>query len=129
MPTGRTIGQAVLDDNANGGGDNAAGVVAAGRGQVEHVGVEVVVAVRASVLGAGDVQVTRPPGGRITQIVKGAGVGAKAIGTVAALGAASARVVAGSLDDLGLGQVFDASDTFGGVGGVNSRCGHGGLRA
>src|SRR6478672_1286423 len=36
-PAGRAIRQAVLDDQADGGVDDAAGVVAAGAGQVGHV--------------------------------------------------------------------------------------------
>src|SRR5438874_12589706 len=41
-PSGTAIGQAVLDDQADGSLEDAAGVVAAGGGQVGHVGVEVI---------------------------------------------------------------------------------------
>ena len=40
-PTGGAIRQAVLDDQADGGVDDAPGVVASGVGQVGHVGVEI----------------------------------------------------------------------------------------
>ena len=53
-PTGRAIRQAVLDDQADGGVDDASGVVTAGRSQVGHVGVEVLAAAGAIVLGVDD---------------------------------------------------------------------------
>src|SRR5437764_787538 len=40
-PSGTAVGQAVLDDQADGGVDDPAGVVTSGVGQVGHVGVEV----------------------------------------------------------------------------------------
>ena len=128
MPTGRAIGQAILDDDADGDGHDTAGVVAGGHGQVEHVGVEVVVATRTAVLRVGDMQVTWPAGGGIAQIVQGSMSGSQTIGAAPALGADSAWEVAGSLDDPGFGKVFDASDSLGGVCNINSRSGHGILR-
>ena len=49
-PTGRAIRQAILDDEADGGVDDASGVVAAEVGEVGHVGVEVLAAASAVVL-------------------------------------------------------------------------------
>jgi hypothetical protein len=55
MPGGGAVGKSILDDAADGGGDDAVGVVAVGDGQVQHVGVEIAVAGPAMVLGIGDV--------------------------------------------------------------------------
>ena len=49
-PTGGAIRQAILNDQADGGVDDASGVVAAGVGEVGHVGVEVLAALGAVVL-------------------------------------------------------------------------------
>src|SRR3954447_21904834 len=50
-PTSGAVRQSVLDDAADGGIDDAAGVVTAGFGQVGHVGVEILAAAGAIVLG------------------------------------------------------------------------------
>jgi hypothetical protein len=60
-PAGGLIGQAVLDDQADGRLDDATGIVAAGGGQVGHVGVEVLAALRAEVLGIAQADVAWPP--------------------------------------------------------------------
>src|SRR4051794_11389880 len=49
-PTGGAIRQAILDDQADGGIDDASGIVTAGVGRVGHVGVEVPAAAGAIVL-------------------------------------------------------------------------------
>src|SRR6516165_1369785 len=50
-PAGGAVGQAVLNHQADGGVDDAAGVVAARVGQIGHVGVEVAAALGAEVSG------------------------------------------------------------------------------
>jgi hypothetical protein len=49
-PFGRAIGEAVLNDQPDGGVDDPAGVMAAGGGPVGGIGVEVLAAVAAVVL-------------------------------------------------------------------------------
>ena len=51
-PLGGAIGEAVLDDQPDGGVDDPAGVMAAGVGQLGGVGVEVLAAAGAKVLRA-----------------------------------------------------------------------------
>ena len=50
-PAGRAIRQAVLDDQSDGGVDDPSGVVTARIGELGHVGVEVLVAGDAVMLG------------------------------------------------------------------------------
>src|SRR5262249_32936515 len=71
-PCGRAIGQAVLDDQPDGGVDDPAGVMAAGVGQVGGIGVEVLAAGAAIVLRAEQDDVAGPAGEGITQVVEGA---------------------------------------------------------
>src|SRR4051812_26617182 len=124
-PTGRAIGQAVLDDQADGGVDDASGVVAAGVGQVGHVGVEVPAAAGAIVLGVEHDGVAWPPGEGITQVVERASALAIAVGALATARAGAAAVIAALAADLGLGQVVDATDPLGGVGPVFTGSWHG----
>src|SRR5271170_207739 len=69
MPGGGAVRQAILDDAPYGGRDHAVGVVAIGHGQIQHVGVEVMIAAPAIVLGIGHMHITRPAANGITQIV------------------------------------------------------------
>ena len=48
------------------------GVVTVGHGQIQHVDVEVVVAMPAVVLGISDVQIARPAAHGVAQLVQGA---------------------------------------------------------
>jgi hypothetical protein len=68
-PFGGAIGQAVLDDQPDGGVDAPAGVMAAGVGQVGGVGEEVLAAKAAVVLRDEQDEVAGPPGEGITQVV------------------------------------------------------------
>src|SRR5512142_2694880 len=70
-PTGGAVRQAVLDDQADGRVDDAAGVMAAGVGQVGHVGVEVLAAAGAVVLGVEHDDVAGPAGEGVTEVVEG----------------------------------------------------------
>jgi hypothetical protein len=119
-PAGGLIGQAVLDDEADGRGDDPCGVMAAGVGQVAAVGVEVLAAGGAVVLGVGQDDVARPPGGEVAEVVEGAPEDAVAVGAVAATRAGPPPEIAAALAGLGLGQILDAGDPFGGVGQVFS---------
>jgi len=94
--------------------------VAAGRGQVGAVGVEVFAALRAEVLGVGQDQVTGPPRDGIAEVVEGTSEDPVTVGAVAATRAGPPPEVAAALAELRLGQVLDASDALGGVGQVFS---------
>jgi hypothetical protein len=69
VPGGGAVRQAVLDHAAHCGSDNAVGVMTVGHGQIQHVGVEVMVAVPAIVLGIGHMQIAWPPADRVAQFV------------------------------------------------------------
>jgi hypothetical protein len=129
MPRGGAVGQAVLHDDADGGGNDAVGVVAVGQGQVEHVRVEIVVAMGTAVLRVGYVQVAGSAAERIAQVVQGSLRRPQAIGAAAALKTGATWIVAGALDNPRSGKIFDAGDAFRGIGPVNPRSGHGSLRA
>src|ERR1035441_8744769 len=70
VPGGGAVRQAILDDAPYGGGDHAVGVVAVGHGQIQHVGVEVMIAAPAIVLGIGHVKITRPAANGIAQLMQ-----------------------------------------------------------
>jgi hypothetical protein len=126
-PTGTAIGQAVLDDQADRGVDDASRVVAAGIGEVGHVGVEVLAALGAIVLRVDQDDVARSAGERVAQVVECAMDDAVAIGTMSTAWTGPLAIIAVLAGDLGLGQVFDVSDALGGVGAVFSGCGHGSI--
>jgi hypothetical protein len=117
-PTGCAVWQAILDDQADGGVDDAARVVAAAVGQVGHVGVEVLAALRAVVPGMDHDEVAGPVGAGVAEVMEGAAAEAIAVGAVTAARAGAAAVVAAAGADDGLGQVLDAGDALGGVGSV-----------
>ncbi len=124
-PTGGAIGQAVLNDQADRGVDDASGVVAAGVGQVGHVGVEVLAAAGAVMLGIDQDDVAGSPGEGVAQVVEGTAGQAVAVGAVAAPRARSPTVIAAPAGDLGPGQVVDACGALGGVGAVSAGSRHG----
>jgi hypothetical protein len=119
-PAGGLIRQAILDDQSDGRLDDPPGVVTARSGQIGHVGVEVLAAPGAEVLGIAQAKIDRPPRGAIPQVMEGPRDLTVAVGAVAASGAGTAAVVAAASEDLGLGEVVDAGDAFGGVGAIVS---------
>ena len=124
-PTGGAIRQAILNDQADGGVDDASGVVAAGVGEVGHVGVEVLAAARAVMLRVDQDDVARPPDEGVAQVVKGAAGEAVAVGAMAASRTGPPAVIAALAGDLGLGQIVDACGALGGVGAIFAGCRHG----
>jgi D-arabinose 1-dehydrogenase-like Zn-dependent alcohol dehydrogenase len=124
-PTGTAIGQAVLDDQADRGVDDASCVVAAGIGEIGHVGVEILAALGTIVLRVDQDDITRSACERVAQIVECAACDAVTIGAMSATRTGTPAVIAVLAGDLGLGQVFEASDALGGVGAIFSGCGHG----
>jgi hypothetical protein len=123
-PTGGAIRQAVLDDQADGGIDNASRVVAARVGQIGHLGVEVLTAASAIVLGVEYDNVAWPSCEGVTEVVEHASCPPIAVSTVSTLGTGSSPVIAAAATEIGLGQVHDASDALGGVGSVFARPWH-----
>jgi hypothetical protein len=124
-PFGGAVGQAVLHHEADGGVDDPAGVVAAGVGQIGHVGVEVPAALRAVVLGAEHDEVARSAGEGIAEVVERAAGGPVTVGAMATPRAGPAAVIAAPDADVRLGQVVDAGDALAGIGAVFAGSWHG----
>jgi hypothetical protein len=124
-PTGGAIGQAVLDDQADGGVDDAPGVVAAGVGEVGHVGVEILATASAIMLRVDQDDVAGSSGEGVAQVVKGAAGEAVAVGAMPAARTRPSAIIAALARDFGLGQVVDAGGALGGVGAVFAGSRHG----
>jgi hypothetical protein len=124
-PTGGAIRQAILDDQADGGVDDASGVVAAGVGEVGHVGVEVLATVGAIMLGVDQDDIARSAGEGIAQVVKSTASEAVAVGAMAASRTGPPAVIATLAGNFGLGKVIDACGAFGGIGAVFAGWRHG----
>jgi hypothetical protein len=124
-PFGGAIGEAVLDDQPDGGVDDPAGVMAAGGGQVGGVGVEVLAAAAAVVLRGEQDDVAGPPGEGVAQVVEGAANEPIAGGAVSAMRAGAPPVVAAADAEIGLGQVLGASDSESGIGAIFAGSWHG----
>src|SRR3954447_14069198 len=125
VPTGGAEGQSVLDDQADRQADDAMGVVAAGGCEVGGVGVEVLAAPGTEVLRVRQPDVMGPAREEVAEVVEGARELAIAVGAVPAAGTGPSLEVAAASEDLGLGQVLDPSDAFGGVGAIFSGSWHG----
>ena len=125
-PRGGAIRPAVLDDQADGGLEDASGRVTAGVGPVGPVGVEVLATAGAMVLRGDHAEVGGPPGEGIAQVVEGAPSEPIAVGAVATAWAGPPALISARDADLGRGQVLDAVDPLGGVGSVFARSWHGG---
>jgi len=127
VPTGGPERQAVLDDQADGQVDDAVGVMATRRGEVGGVGVEVLAAAGAVVLGVGQAEVVGPPGEEIAEVMEGALELAIAVGAVSTAGTGPAFEVAAETEDLGRGEVLNAGDALGRVGAIISWSWHGSI--
>ena len=99
MPTGRRVGQAVLDNQPDRHGHDAMGIARLGGSQVRHIGVEILVALGATVLRIGEVNFAWPPADEIAKIAEPAGDDFISKAAFAALRARQMRVVATSLND------------------------------
>src|ERR1051326_2070877 len=73
MPTGRLIGQAVLDDKTDRHSHDTMGVMSLGCGQIGHVGIEVFAATAALVLRVGEMDFAWPTVDEVAEIVQLAG--------------------------------------------------------
>jgi hypothetical protein len=120
MPGGRAIGQAVLDHATDGGGDHAVRIMGPGQGQIQHVGVEIVVATAAVMLGVSHVQIARSAIDAVAEIMQCALIGSQTRGAAVTLGTTPPGIVPRTFDDLRCGKVFDAKDAFRGIGKIDS---------
>ena len=91
-----------------------------GSGQIQHVGIEIVVAMLAVVLGIGHVQIARPVVKRVAQFVQRALTRPQARRAPVTLRTALAWIVARTLDNLRLRKILDIDDAFRGIGQINS---------
>jgi len=98
--------------------------VAAGVGQIGHVGVEILAAAGAVVLGVKHDEVTGPSGEGIAQVVKSASELMIAVGAMATARTGPVLAIPALTADLGLGQILDAAGALGGVGSVFAGSGH-----
>src|SRR5262245_25241432 len=115
MPAGSSIGQAILDDQTHGQGNNAMRVVRVGPSVVGGVGVEKDPALMAAVLRVEEVDVAGPPGDQITDVMQHAGKLCVSITAFATARTGALLEVAGAPHDLGGGQRFRARDALRGV--------------
>ncbi len=125
VPAGGSERQAVLDDQPDGQVNDTMGVVAARGRQIGGVGVEVRATARAVVLGVGQDDVVWSSGQEIAEVVQGALELAIAVRAVSAPWARPPLVVSTASEDLGLGQVLNPGDAFGGIGAIFSWAWHG----
>src|SRR5262245_5791475 len=112
MPTGRAIGQAVLDDQPHGQSDDTVSVMGSRWCQVGHVRVEVLMALRAKVLGIREMDVMRPTGDKIPHVMQRPLKGLVATTAFAASRARPLLVLSSTSNDLRFWQVFHPRDSF-----------------
>jgi hypothetical protein len=112
VPTGDLIRQAVLDNESHRQGNNAVGVMGLGQCVVGHVRVEILAAPRAPMLRVNQVDVARPTGNQIPNVMKDSFSGAVAKARSIATGARSMREVAATFNNLGSGQIFGSRNAF-----------------
>ncbi len=103
VPAGGLVGQAVLDDEADGRGDDPLGVMAAGIGPVGAVGVEIPAAHGAVVLRVGQDDLAGPPSDAIAEVVESASEDPVTVGAIATLWARPPPEAAAARADLGRG--------------------------
>ena len=125
MPTGGLIGQAVLNDEPNGNGNDAMRVVPFGQRVVGCVRVEELLALGALVLRVDQMDVVRPTRQQMAKVVQHARES-----PVAETGFPTARAntlpeVTAASEYLGLRQIFLAGDAFRGIRQILSWSRHG----
>src|SRR3954447_25536693 len=101
------------------------GVVAPGRREVGGIGVAVLAALGTEVLRVRQSDVVGPAREDVAEVVEGALELTIAVGVVPTAGAGPSLEIAAAWEDLGLGQILDPSDAFGGVGAIFSWSWHG----
>src|SRR5664280_2912923 len=124
VPTGRAIGHAVLDHQADRPLLHAVGVMALGQGQVIHVGVETPPARGALMGGVGYVNVQGPAATVVAQVVQDAMRLAAATSLPAAVGTLPPSIIPASPFDSGWRQILHPRDPLGGIRNVVTRSVH-----
>jgi len=99
-------------------------IMGVGQDQIQHIGVEIVPTGSTVMLRTGYIQVSRPPGHRVAQIVEQPMGRSKPMRLLSAPGTAASSVVPGPPDHLGRGKILDTPDTLGGIGHIVSRAIH-----
>src|ERR1041385_5395776 len=125
VPLGHLVRQAVLGDEPDSQGLDAARVQALGPGQGGGIGGEEEGAAGAMMPGEGDDEIDGAAGAWVAEVVQGARGDGVASGTDATAGAAPGLVVAAALFDPGLGEILDAGDPLGRVGDIFTGSVHG----
>src|SRR5919199_1495017 len=118
VPTGRAVGQAVLDHEPDRQLDHPVGILTARWGQIREVGAKVPATLRTVMLGIGHQQIPRTPHIEIPQIMQRPMRLLVPIGRVTTMRAWLPEVVATVRDDLGLWQVCGCGDSGAWVGTV-----------
>jgi hypothetical protein len=125
VPTGGLIGQAVLHDQPDGQSHDPMGVARLGRGQVGHVGGEVVAALGAVMLGISELDVAGPAPERVAEIMQGAGKDAVPGARLAAPRTRPMRVISTARDELRSREPLGIGNAQSGIWRIDSRTKHG----
>ena len=121
MPGGGAVGQAILDHQTHGHGEDTLGIVAAGGGQPGEIGTEMELARRAVVPGVGQAKDTRSVAHQAAEVVQGASTKDVTITGASATRARSPAVDVRPLGDQGRWEIFDTGDALGTIGDILSR--------
>jgi hypothetical protein len=124
VPTGRAIGQAVLDHEPHRQIDYAVGIVTARWCQIGEVSVEVLATFRTVVLRIGDEQVAGTPGVEVAEIMQRALLALIAIGLVPTTRTGVLYGVATAVKNLWLGEILRACNAFRGIGPIDAGSWH-----
>jgi hypothetical protein len=112
VPTRGLIWQAILDDEAYGQGNDAVGVMGLGQGIVGHVRVEILATAGTAMLGKNELNVTRPTGNQVPNVMECSLASAIAETGLATNGARPMREIAAAKNDLRFRQIFGPRDAL-----------------
>jgi hypothetical protein len=112
MPTGGLIGQAVLDDESHGQGDDAMDIMGLRHGVVGHVCVDVFAAAGAAMLGIHKVNVARAPGNQVSHVVMDSCASTAAETRLATGRPMPMAEFAAAMNDFGFRQIFGSLALF-----------------
>jgi hypothetical protein len=121
VPTGSPVRKPIFNDEANGQVDDPTGIMAAGRSEVGHVGVEVTAAAGAVVLRVDDQQAAWPVTERTAEVVQRAATFAMTEAGAVTTRTSPTAIVTRAVNEQRLGEVFNAGDPLGAVGDILSR--------
>jgi hypothetical protein len=112
MPTGRSVGQAIFGDQADGPLLDATAVLAVRQRQVGKIDGEATATAGTAMAGERDDQIDGTTRAGVAEVVQGAAAHGVATGAVTTAWAGSRRPVAAAPFDAWLGQVFDTGDAL-----------------